>query len=93
MVKTKKIEFTKDITGHIYDTSDLRGVAYTALQIADPRQLCNGLTYLWIYDWRRGELMKLSPIVALIGWRDNPQGFAVEAGSDKTGYELAIVGH
>jgi hypothetical protein len=90
-IKTKKIEFKKDMQGEICTSNDSRGVAYTALQIAEPGQPCGGITYLWVYDWQRGKLTKLSQIAALLGWRDNPQGFAVVTGSDNIGYKMAIV--
>jgi hypothetical protein len=46
---------------------------------------------LWIYDWQNGELTKLIQIAALLGWRDNPQGFAVVTGTPENGYEMMTV--
>ena len=89
--KHKHVIFDQVINGRICTSADAFGNEYTALQITEPGELCGGITYLWVYDWQRRELIKLFPIAALLGWRNNPQGFAVASGTYTNGFEMNIV--
>jgi hypothetical protein len=45
---------------------------------------------VWLYDWQDNELREHGPAAALVGWRDDAQGFLVVRGTppDETHFEV-----
>jgi hypothetical protein len=59
----------------------------TPLKITQPGGSCT----LWLYDWQGNELHDRGPVTALVGWRDNVQGFLVVRGTPPDDMRFEII--
>ncbi len=81
------IEHTLAVEGSQCVTDTTPHPRFTPLKITQPGESCT----LWLYDWQHNELHNRGPVAALVGWRDNAQGFLVVRGTPPDDMRFEVI--
>ncbi len=76
-MRTGAIDQTLETPGSLCVSADAPDSSVTALKAS----MADGTCRLWLYDWKNSQLTEYGPVIALVGWRSNVQGFLVVTGT------------
>jgi len=76
-MRTGAIDQTLETPGSQCVSADAPDSSVTAFKAS----MADGTNRLWLYDWKSNQLHEYGPVVALVGWRSNVQGFLVVTGT------------